>query len=211
MDVTAGDALSRLVEGNARFASGQTSWKDPAAKLPTLVAGQHPFATVLCCSDSRVPPEVVFDQGLGDLFVVRTAGHVVDDAALGSVECGALHCGTPLVLVLGHTRCGAATMACESGACADDEKGEGYHLEAVVSAFRAALELVETRRPEARGTTKVYHVAKAHVELTKSRLLQASRPLFKASRAGRMRVAGAIFHLETGRVEFLNQLGSNDA
>lgn len=109
-------ALDQLKTGNARFISGTITPKDDYTELrENLTAGQHPFAVVLCCSDSRVAPEIIFDQKLGDLFVIRNAGNVVDEDVLGSIEYAVEHLGTPLVVVLGHSCCGAVTATCEGG------------------------------------------------------------------------------------------------
>lgn len=106
------EALQARREGNRRFATGQAIHPhQDAARREEVRPGQRPFAAILSCSDSRVPPEVIFDWGVGDLFVVRTAGHGVDDVALGSIEYAVEHLGVPLLVVLGHTRCGAVTAA----------------------------------------------------------------------------------------------------
>ena len=109
-------AINLLKEGNARFVSGELIPKDDYAILrEQLSAGQHPFAVVLCCSDSRVAPEIIFDQKLGDLFVIRNAGNVVDEDVLGSIEYAVEHLGTPMVVVMGHSCCGAVTATCQGG------------------------------------------------------------------------------------------------
>ncbi len=109
-------ALNHLKEGNARFVSGALTQKDDYATLrEQLSAGQHPFAVVLCCSDSRVAPEIIFDQKLGDLFVIRNAGNIVDEEVLGSIEYAVEHLETPLVVVMGHAACGAVTATCQGG------------------------------------------------------------------------------------------------
>lgn len=110
------NALQSLKSGNARFVSGTLTPKDNYTELrKQLCEGQHPFAVVLCCSDSRVAPEILFDQSLGNLFVIRNAGNVVDDDVLGSIEYAVEHLGTPLVVVLGHSCCGAVTATCQGG------------------------------------------------------------------------------------------------
>lgn len=110
------NALLSLKAGNARFVSGALTPKDDYATLrEKLSTGQHPFAVVLCCSDSRVAPEILFDQKLGDLFVIRNAGNVVDEDVLGSIEYAVEHLGTPLVVVMGHSCCGAVTATCQGG------------------------------------------------------------------------------------------------
>ena len=109
-------AMAYLKEGNARFMKGDYSAKDNLPEIrSTLAGGQKPFAIVLCCADSRVAPELYFDMKFGDIFVIRNAGNVVDDVVLGSIEYGAEHLGSPLVVVVGHTSCGAVTAAVEGG------------------------------------------------------------------------------------------------
>ncbi|MDD2837205.1 MAG: carbonic anhydrase, partial [Methanothrix sp.] len=108
--ISSEQALQMLMEGNARFVSGNVIHPDQTAdRRSELVSGQHPFAIVVGCSDSRVPPEVVFDQGLGDIFVIRTAGQVMDKVTLASIEYAVEHLNVPLILVLGHDSCGAVT------------------------------------------------------------------------------------------------------
>ncbi len=109
------EALNRLMEGNSRFASGAMEQRNLAARREELKSGQQPFATVVCCSDSRVVPEFIFDVGLGDIFTVVTAGNVMDKVALGSVEYGVGHLHTPLLVVMGHQRCGAVKAAYDGG------------------------------------------------------------------------------------------------
>lgn len=110
------NAIELLNAGNARFVSGALNPKeDYAEDRERLAKGQHPFAVVLCCSDSRVVPEILFDQKMGDLFVIRNAGNVVDEDVLGSIEYAVEHLGTPLVVVLGHSYCGAVTATCQGG------------------------------------------------------------------------------------------------
>ena len=116
METDSQKALKQLKEGNARFVSGDFTPKDDYAVLrEKLSAGQHPFAVVLCCSDSRVAPEIIFDQKLGDLFVIRNAGNIVDEEVLGSIEYAVEHLETPLVVVMGHASCGAVTATCQGG------------------------------------------------------------------------------------------------
>ena len=116
METDSQKALKQLKEGNARFVSGNLTPKDDYAALrEKLSAGQHPFAVVLCCSDSRVAPEIIFDQKLGDLFVIRNAGNIVDEEVLGSIEYAVEHLETPLVVVMGHSACGAVTATCQGG------------------------------------------------------------------------------------------------
>ena len=116
MNVDSQQALDLLKAGNARFVSGTLTLKDDYAALrEKLSTGQHPFAVVLCCSDSRVTPEIIFDQKLGNLFVIRNAGNIVDEEVLGSIEYAVEHLETPLVVVMGHAACGAVTAAHQGG------------------------------------------------------------------------------------------------
>ena len=116
MNMDSEQALDLLKAGNTRFLSGVLTPKDNYAELrEQLSTGQQPFAVVLCCSDSRVSPEILFDQKLGDLFVIRNAGNVVDEDVLGSIEYAVEHLETPLVVVLGHSCCGAVTATCQDG------------------------------------------------------------------------------------------------
>jgi carbonic anhydrase len=118
--ITGDQALQKLTEGNARFISCNVTHPGQSKeRLQELVSGQHPFAVVVGCSDSRVPPEIIFDQGLGDIFVVRTAGKVLDNAVLGSIEYAVEHLSVPLVVVLGHDSCGAVKAAVEGGTVPD--------------------------------------------------------------------------------------------
>lgn len=113
---SAGDALALLKEGNARFVQNKLMSKEShEADRKVLSSGQKPFAVVLCCADSRVSPEIYFDQKLGDIFVIRNAGNVIDPVVLGSIEYGAEHLGSPIIVVVGHSKCGAVTAACEGG------------------------------------------------------------------------------------------------
>ena len=136
-------SLSQLQEGNRRFVNGEFTAKIDAKRRQEILAGQHPFATILTCSDSRVVPEYIFDQGLGEIFIIRTAGEVLDEIALASIEYGVEHLHTPLVVVLGHSLCGAVTATVTHAhveghlpalvqkiqpsvdACAGTEKSEG--------------------------------------------------------------------------------------
>src|SRR5215831_3054125 len=131
--LSADQALSRLLAGNARFVAYKERHPDESAdRRRELISGQHPFAVILGCSDSRVAPELLFDEGLGDLFVIRVAGNIVDDAVLGSIEYAVEHLGTKLIVVLGHEKCGAVSAAVES------ESAPG-HIGSLVSAIRPAV------------------------------------------------------------------------
>jgi carbonic anhydrase len=179
--------LEELLEGNRRFFEERgVHPRSSAMRRGEVAGGQKPFAVVVACSDSRVPPEILFDQGLGDLFVVRTAGNVVDDTALGSIEYAVAHLGVRLVVVLGHTRCGAVGAAIEGG-------GAEGHLASVLEALVKPVE--EVRRQEG----DVHDLAsRRNVELIVAGL-KRSEPVL-ASLAGRLDVVGCYYDLDTGRV-----------
>jgi carbonic anhydrase len=162
----------------------------------TAVAdGQQPFAVVFSCIDSRVPPELVFDRGLGDMFVVRTAGHVLDSAALGSIEYGVEELHVPLILVLGHERCGAVVASME--AVAHEAQAPGQ-IGAVVDRIRPAIEQTHGWPGD-----DIDNVVRMHTELTVA-ALHASEPILApAVAAGSLKIVGARYDLDTGVVELL--------
>ncbi len=190
------EALKRLLEGNARYAAGKARRPRQAAGRRAEVArGQAPFAIVLGCADSRVPPEIVFDQGLGDLFVVRVAGNIAEDAGIGSIEYGAEHLGARLVLVLGHAECGAVAAALEAA-----EKGVAVpgHLGRVVQAILPAVHAVKDRPGD-----RLDHAVRANVGLAVGRLVAAEPVLAALSKEGKLRIVGGRYDLRSGRVEIL--------
>lgn len=143
------EALTLLKEGNARFVKGELSTKDDYAGIrETLNGGQKPFAIVLCCADSRVAPELYFDTKLGDIFVIRNAGNVVDDVVLGSIEYGAEHLGSPLVVVLGHTNCGACTAAVQGG---DVPRNIGQIMKKITPSVKDGLSVNEVAAENAKA------------------------------------------------------------
>ncbi|MEU9859316.1 carbonic anhydrase [Streptomyces sp. NPDC047971] len=186
--LTAAAALARLRAGNARFAAlRQTHPHEDAARRAAVAVSQHPFALVLGCVDSRVAPELVFDQGLGDLLAIRSAGQALDEAVLGSLQFGVEELGVPLVLVLGHERCGAATAAVEYVRTGRPVEG---HL----------ARIVEELAPAARATRDlpgdwVENTVRANVDRIRRRLArdEAFHPA---------RIVGARFDLDTGKVAF---------
>ncbi len=191
--MTANEALRELAEGNRRFAVGRPAGpRRDAARRVELAGGQHPLAAVLACSDSRVAPEILFDQGLGDLFVVRVPGNVADDTVLASLELGTEHLGVPLIVVLGHSRCGAiaATLAAEQP---DDHRRILTRLlqPAVDTAIR------EEKDPEKRPDRAARENVKRVVEG-----LRASSTLEALRKKGAIRIVGAMYDIETGVVEW---------
>ena len=190
--VLADVALERLKVGNAHFVDERSTQTNKDARRRAEVAEkQKPFAIVVSCSDSRVGPEVVFDQGVGDLFVVRTAGHVVDDVGLGSIEYAVEHLGASLILVLGHERCGAVVATVAGG------KVQG-HLPAIVEAIKPAVDKTQGQPGDA-----VDNAVRAHVREVAALLNEAGPILAERVKAGKLKVAGARYDLDTGRVEVI--------
>ena len=186
-------ALERLLEGNKQFAPDSSQHPNQTvARRIELTNGQSPFAVVLTCSDSRVPPEIVFDQGLGDLFVVRVAGNIVDAVVLESIEYAVDHLHTPLIVVLGHTDCGAINAALQSDA---SDENVGLIVEAILPAIAAVGECAAADR--------VDMVARENVRLTVE-ALKASRPVLSPQvYEGALLVVGAFYDLKEGTVEIL--------
>jgi carbonic anhydrase len=189
-------AVSRLMEGNARYVAGAPQHPNSDAdRRQSLVDGQQPFATIVACSDSRVGPELIFDQGLGDLFVIRVAGNVLDDVVLGSVEYSVIHLGVPLVMVLGHEHCGAvaATVAALAGETSDDDKGT--RIGALVDLIRPSIGLVPPDAPDKLETAVLVNARRtAHLMLAKS------QPLNDRAISNRLKVLSARYRLGDGRV-----------
>lgn len=191
------DALARLVEGNRRFreASGTSRAWDPRRGAEA----QCPFAIVLGCSDSRTPVEILFDQGLGDLFVVRVAGNIVAPSLVGSIEFAASQFGTRLVVVMGHTRCGAVTAtvnAIQSGL-----GPESKNIRSITDRIAPHVEsLVRTAAPD----TLLRQAVIANVRASVAHLQHGSPLLEELVKAGRVVVVGALYELETGVVEFFD-------
>ncbi|MFF7177462.1 carbonic anhydrase [Streptomyces sp. NPDC008121] len=185
---TAARALAELRAGNARFAAlRQLHPHEDAARRAAVAVSQHPFALILGCVDSRVPPELVFDQGLGDLLAIRSAGQVLDEAVLGSIQFGVTELGVPLVVVLGHERCGAATAAVEFVRTGKPAEG---HL----------ARLVEEIAPAARETRAL---PGDWVENTvRANVARIRRRLARDEAFDRALIVGARFDLDTGKVAF---------
>ncbi len=196
--MTAEQALERLRAGNARFLRGEARFPTVQKEiLAGLAKGQHPFATVLGCSDSRVPPELVFDAGFGELFVVRLAGNVLSPEVAGTLQYAGVHLKTPLFVVLGHEGCGAvqAALAAKLGAARERSR-----IEALLRNILPGLEAVDLRaEPEARLRAAV----EANVRWTVRQILDT--PEARARDAeGVMKLVGAVFEISTGRVRFLD-------
>ncbi len=161
-----------------------------------ILAGQHPVASILCCSDSRAPPELIFDRGLGEIFVVRTAGNCVDDIALGSLEYGAGHLVTPLLLVLGHTRCGAVTAACTG------EELPG-HLKNIVAEINPAVKIA-AKSSILKKEDLIYNTIVQNVKRLVKTLAEKSEILRHLVENGSLVIMGALYRMESGEVEFFH-------
>jgi carbonic anhydrase len=211
------EAISRLKEGNGRYTKGNPQhphesseertymatnsyenasliFPDMTKRREELTKSQHPFAAIVGCSDSRVPPEIVFDQGLGDLFVMRVAGNVIDDHSLGSIEYAVDHLVVRLIVVLGHQRCGAVKAAKETIAAKTKAPA---HIQSLVTAIQPAVEATVKDDLEATVEANVKNVTQA---------LRSSVPILKPKvDSGELKVVGAYYSLDTGSVAFLDE------
>lgn len=190
--ITPDTALAELKTGNDHHV--QHRYQHPHETLERqreLVKGQHPHAEILSCADSRVPPEIIFDQGLGDLFVVRVAGNIATDAELASLEYGAAHLQIPLLVVMGHEHCGAVTAAVEGG------NPEG-HIGTLVELLRPAVE-------NSRSLTgdRVENAVRANVELVVKQLRNSTPLLSELVSHNKLKIVGGVYSLDTGKVDWL--------
>ncbi len=204
--VSARDALERLREGNARFVSNR---RDSAAQTThtrraEVAAGQHPFAIILGCSDSRVPSEIVFDQGLGDLFVIRVAGNIVAPSQVGSVEFAAARYDTRLVVVLGHSQCGAITATLEELRRPNDNQSR--NLRAIVDRVRPSVEGLFATDLKHDEDELVRQAVRANIRASVDHLRHGSQVLEQLIQDEGVRVVGAEYSLDTGVVEFFDRV-----
>lgn len=200
---SAEEAIARLRRGNRRFIEGNID-QGRHVHRSDLVDGQRPFAIVLACSDSRVPVETVFDQGLGDLFVIRVAGNIVAASQVGSVEFAAAQFGTPLVVVLGHTRCGAVQATLDE--LQRPSENQSRNLRSIVDRIRPAVEaLLETELSRDREAL-ARQAVRANVRVSANFLRHGSQILEELIESGKLLVVGAEYALETGQVEFFDGL-----
>jgi carbonic anhydrase len=198
--ITADEALQKLLEGNQRYVAHQMTGQklSDATTRQSLTKGQSPYAIILCCSDSRVPPEIVFDKGLGEIFVVRVAGNIPDPVILGSIEYAAEHLGSPLVVVLGHERCGAVTAAV-------DARGEGEgNIGAIIKTIAPAVSLAEK---EAKGKEKAEFVEATidlNIKLVCESLVKQSTIIKHLVDEGKLKIVGAKYDLDDGKVRIFD-------
>lgn len=193
--VAPAEAISKLKEGNGRYTGGSLQHPGQTTdRRIELASVQHPFAVIVSCSDSRVPPEIVFDQGLGDLFIVRVAGNVMNDEGLGSIEYAVDHLGSRLILVLGHQRCGAVDAAKQTIAAKGKAPG---HIQSLVTAIKPAVEATTKDDLDTTIKANVKNVVQA---------LRSSTPILKAEvDSGKIQVVGGYYSLDTGLVTFLDE------
>ncbi|MCH1418316.1 MAG: carbonic anhydrase [Flavobacteriaceae bacterium] len=192
-------ALELLKEGNQRFTAKQQVQRDLNLQVEQTSTGQFPFATVLSCIDSRVPAELVFDQGIGDIFSVRIAGNFVNADILGSMEFASKLAGTKLILVLGHTACGAV-----KGACDHAELGNlTGMLDNIAPAVDAIVEPTAAAERTSANIDFVNAVGTKNVELTIDRIREESPVLAEMEQAGEIQIVGGMYDIATGKVNFL--------
>ncbi len=201
--ITASKALQQLREGNRRFVTGQLRSERLAnlARRSELAAGQEPFAVILGCSDSRVPVEIVFDQGLGDLFVIRVAGNIVAPSLIGSVEFAAAKFGTRLVVVLGHTNCGAINATIDE--LLGPSESQSRNLKSIVDRIRPTVaELLKS--PQTVPREELIHMAvRANISASVQALRHGSEMIETMIQNDGLLVVGAEYSLESGEVVFL--------
>lgn len=196
--VTPDQALQNLKDGNARYVAGtpQNPRRDAKRRSETVSGGQHPFAIILSCADSREPVEILFDQGVGDLFVVRIAGNVSDVDELGTMEYGAEHLGAPLIVVLGHTKCGAVTAVV---------KGDHVHgnIPQLVDNIIPAAKKVKDKGVT--GDAAISEAIKANVMQSIEDAFKNSDILRELVVAGKLKIVGGVYDLEKGTVDWMGE------
>jgi carbonic anhydrase len=184
-------AIEMLKEGNQRFLNKDQVNRDLNSQVNETSGGQNPYAVVLSCIDSRVPVELTFDQGIGDVFSARVAGNIINEDILGSMEYACGVAGSKAILVLGHTKCGAVTSACQGV--------ELGNITALLSKVKPAISEVENRM----GTIEVEEVTKANVHQSIKEIREKSTMLKDLESLGKIKLVGAVYHVEDGKVTFL--------
>jgi carbonic anhydrase/SulP family sulfate permease len=212
--LTPEQVLTILKEGHHRFRTGQRLTRDLGRIVSATAEGQHPLAVVLSCIDSRTPAEFIFDLGVGDIFVARIAGNIISRKVLGSLEYGTAVANAKLILVMGHTRCGAVTTAVKlAGSTESTEKLTGCaHVEPVLHEIQAAIDPNRLRRVDRSSPDEmeqfVNDVAKANVLRTCQQILEMSETIRKLVRERRVMVVGAVYDVVTGTLEFVTPNGT---
>ena len=184
-------AIEMLKEGNQRFLNKNEAERDLHVQVNQTSGGQFPYAAVLSCIDSRVPVELTFDQGIGDIFSARVAGNIINEDILGSIEYACGVAGSKAILVLGHTKCGAVTAACQGV--------ELGNITALLSKVKPAIKEVQERT----GQLEVEEVTKSNVNQSIQEIREKSALLADLEKEGKIKIVGAVYHVEDGRVIFL--------
>jgi len=191
-NISAEDALIKLKDGNKRFVQmKETHPDDTKQRRKEMLKGQHPFVVILSCSDSRVPPELIFDQGLGDIFEIRNAGNVLDEHVIGSIEYAVMHCGVKLIVIMGHQDCGAIA-ATLSG------KSETKYIKSLEDSIQPAVENCKKHGLEVNSD----NVVKEHVMQDIDELMSQDTDLVKYMKENNIRLIPAYYHIDSGKVDF---------
>jgi len=200
--ISAADALERLREGNRRFVSDEVSADKLASREhhPGAATPQDPLAIILACSDSRVPTELIFDRGIGDLFVIRVAGNIVASSQIGSIEYAVKQFGTHLVVVLGHSNCGAVIATLQELALKESHRSP--NLRAIVDRVRPAIEPVLDNNSDVDDEVVISRCVHANVLASVERLQNGSLILEQLIESGDLQIVGAEYSIETGIIEF---------
>ncbi len=188
--MTQQETIARLKEGNRRFVSDKLDGKlQDSSRRYELTGGQQPYAIILSCADSRVVPELAFDTGLGELFVVRVAGNVANSSSIASIEYAVAHCGSKVILVLGHQSCGAVTAAAKGG-------DNGYNLNHLLSHITPALQA-------SKENAEINEIVKKNAQLTAQELVSRSAIISQFVEAGKVKIVPAYYNLDSGKVDFI--------
>lgn len=209
--ITTVEALERLKAGNRRFMSATLEHCRTSVLLDRrdeLIEGQAPFAVILGCSDSRVPAEIIFDQGLGDLFVIRVAGNIVASSQIGSVEFAVERFGTPLVVVLGHSRCGAVAAAVEALACPEERLSSNLH--SIIDRITPTVEAVREAGEGADPDELLRQAVRWNIRTSVRQLHDASPSLQGLIQRHALAILGAEYYVETGEVAFFDDLPNTE-
>ncbi len=192
-NISPAKAHSMLIEGNERFVQDLKAKRNLQEQVVDTSTGQYPFAVILSCIDSRVPAEIVFDQGIGDIFSVRVAGNVVNEDILGSIEYACKVAGSKIVVVMGHSKCGAVTAACE--------KVELGNITCLLDKIKPAVDVVENSKTETSDI--VAEATLKNIELSIDRIRKESSILADMEKNGAIKIVGAMYEVSDGKVSFL--------
>lgn len=190
------EAVKKLKDGNQRYVAGKATHPNQTqSRRKETVGGQHPFASVLACSDAREPVEIIFDQGIGDIFVIRVAGNVVETIEIGSIEYGVAHLNTPVVLVLGHTHCGAVAAAVK------DAQVQGS-IVPLVEMIIPAVYTAKEKDPKLVGDKLMARATEENIWQSIENLISRSSIIREAIKKGKLQVLGAIYNIEDGTIDW---------